>query len=113
MEILAKMDLAEGVKQKVAQSFEQMAADHREFIRQGFIEEGKVLMLMARPGDIDMNMVSPLIEAYSQLSKKSALNKAEHIIKIRKLIGSKKTLFLISEMDREFKKRMPKDRPQG
>lgn len=111
MEILDRMDLAEGVKQKVAESLKQMDAGHRKFVRQLFMEEEKVLMLMARPGKIDMGMVSPLIDSLSQIVKKSALNKAGCIIEIRKLIGSEKSLYLISEMKKGFRKRKPKDRP--
>jgi len=112
LEILDRMDLAEGVREKVAESLKQMDADHLEFVRRLFKEEEKLLMLIAQPGDIDMDMLSPLIESYSQLSKKSALNKAGYIIEIRNLLGSEKSLYLISEMKKDFRKRMPWDRPQ-
>lgn len=112
LRILDRMDLAEGVREKVAESLKQMDAEHLEFVRRLFKEEEKLLMLMARPGDIDMDMISPLIESYSQLSKKSALNKAGYIIEIRNLLGSEKSLYLISEMKKHFRKRMPGDKPQ-
>nr|NJM03433.1 hypothetical protein [Desulfobacula sp.] len=50
MEILNRMDLAEGVREKVAESLKQMDADHREFVRLLFKEEEKLLMLMAGRG---------------------------------------------------------------
>lgn len=113
LKVLDRMDLAEGVRQKATDSLKQMEADHRKFVKLLFKEEEKLTMLIARPGSIDMGMVSPLIESFSQISKKSALNKAEYIIKIRNLLGSKKSLYLISEIKKDFKKRKPKDRHQN
>lgn len=113
LEILDRMDLPEGIRGKVAKSLRQMDADHRDFVRLLFKEEENVLTLIGRPGKLDMKMVAPLIETHSQIFKKSAMNKAEYIIEIRNLLGSEKSLYLISEMKKDFKKRMHKDKPQG
>lgn len=112
MESLDRMDLAEGVKKKVTESLKQMRTDHRKFVKLLFKEEEKVLMLISRPGNIDLDMVSPVIESYTQISKKSALNKAGYIIEVRNLLGSEKMLYLISEIKKDFRKRKPKGRPQ-
>lgn len=113
LEILDRMNLPEGVNQKVAGSLRQMDVDHWGFVRRLFKEEEQLLKLMDRPGKINMEMISPLIESYSQISKQSALNKAGYIIEIRNLLGNEKSLYLISELKKNFRKRMPKDRPRG
>lgn len=113
LEILDRMDLVEGVKEKVAKFLKKMDADHRDFVRLLFKEEEKVLTLIGRPGNLDMEMVAPLIETHSRIFKKSAMNKAGYIIEIRKLLGREKSLYLISEMKKDFRKRMHKDKPQG
>jgi hypothetical protein len=113
LEILDRMTLPEGVKENVADSLRQMDVDHWKFVSRLRKEEEQLIKLMGRPGKIDMEMISPLIESYSQISKQSALKKAGHIIKIRNMLGNEKSLYLISELKKNFRKRMPKDRPQG
>ncbi len=113
LKILDGMDLPEELRGKVTDTIKQLDTDHWKFRKLLSKEERKILDLMGRPGNLDMDMVAPLIESYSQISKKSALNKAGYIIEIRKLLGSEKSLYLISEMKKNFEKRMCKDKPQG
>ena len=111
-EILDRMDLSGEVREKITDIVLKLDTDHRDFVRRLFDEGEKILMLMGQPGEVDISMVAPLIESYTQISKESALNKAEYIIEVRKLLGSKKMLYLISEMKKTFRKRMSEDKPQ-
>ena len=113
LEIINRMDLSEAVRKEVTDIIIKLDADHRRFVRQLFEEEEKILMLMGRPGEVDMDMVAPLIESYTQISKKSALNKAGYVIEMRKLLGNEKIAYLISEMKKNFRKRMHEDKSQG
>lgn len=113
--ILDRMDLTGSVREKVKENLMQMAKDHHEFIGQLFEGEKKILSLIGRPGDLTMETVSPLIESYSRVRQQSALNKARHIIEIRKLLGREKSVYLISELKKEFDrfdKKAPGDKPR-
>jgi len=108
VKILDRIDLPDEAREKVTESFTQLHADHRKYVRLLFAQERKILDLIGKPGKLDMEMIAPLIETCSQLTKKSAMQKARYILEIRALLGPENSLFLISEIKKDFSKRRPK-----
>ncbi len=115
LDILDRIDLTEDIREEVKENLIQMVKDHRKFLVQLSQREKRILTLIGRPGDLTMETVSPLIESYSRARKENELKTARHIIEIRKLLGRERSVYLISELKKEFDqfdKRLPEDKPR-
>lgn len=110
LRILDTMDLDQEVKSKVVSVIKAMDEEHRNYFRQLLAQEEKLLALIGQPGELEMETLAPLIEKYSLIRQQSAVNKARHVVEIRRLLGREKSLYLISEIKKDFRKWMAREK---
>lgn len=96
--LLIEMTLPDDVREQVSQTLRQMMDDHHAVSRQLHGAEDKIMAVIARPGDLDMDAFNAQVDALHQILEQVRNNRTDHIIAIRNLIGGEKTVALLSKI---------------